>query len=110
VFAYGRICSFSRSSARLPLPSWPPAFAIGWTDHPLSWSLSFHCRICDARNLVLAYMIPFTITVAEAAAPHSTLAFMSLGAGLFVFPLMLLYTAISLSMFRGKIRAMADHY
>jgi cytochrome d ubiquinol oxidase subunit II len=53
---------------------------------------------------------PFTITVAEAAAPHSTLAFMFLGAGLFVFPLMLLYTAISLSVFRGKIRATADHY
>ena len=51
------------------------------------------------------YMIPFTITVAEAAAPHSTLAFMFWGAGLFVFPLMLLYTAISLSVFRGKVRA-----
>jgi cytochrome bd ubiquinol oxidase subunit II len=56
------------------------------------------------------YMIPFAITVAEAAAPHSTLAFMFWGAGLFVFPLMLLYTAISLSVFRGKIRATADHY
>jgi len=56
------------------------------------------------------YMIPFTITVAEAAAPHSTLAFMFWGAGLFVFPLMLLYTAISLSVFRGKVRATTDQY
>jgi cytochrome bd ubiquinol oxidase subunit II len=56
------------------------------------------------------YMIPFAITVAEAAAPYSTLAFMFWGAGLFVYPLMLLYTAISLSVFRGKIRATADHY
>jgi cytochrome bd ubiquinol oxidase subunit II len=54
--------------------------------------------------------IPFTITVAEAAAPHSTLAFMFWGAGLFVFPLMLLYTAISLSVFRGKVGATTDQY
>ncbi len=56
------------------------------------------------------YMIPFAITIADAAAPHSSLAFMFWGAGLFVFPLMLLYTVISLSVFRGKVRAMADHY
>jgi cytochrome bd ubiquinol oxidase subunit II len=56
------------------------------------------------------YMIPFTITVTKAAAPHSTLAFMFWGAGLFVFPLMLLYTAISLSVFRGKIRTTTDEY
>jgi len=56
------------------------------------------------------YMIPFAITVAEAAAPHSSLAFMFWGEGLFVFPLMLLYTAISLSVFRGKVRATPDHY
>ena len=37
------------------------------------------------------YMIPFSITIEEAAAPHSSLAFMFWGAGLFVFPLMLLY-------------------
>jgi cytochrome d ubiquinol oxidase subunit II len=56
------------------------------------------------------YMIPFAITIADAAAPHSSLAFMFWGEGLFVFPLMLLYTAISLSVFRGKVRAAADHY
>jgi cytochrome bd ubiquinol oxidase subunit II len=56
------------------------------------------------------YMIPFAITVAAAAAPHSSLAFMFWGAGLFVFPLMLLYTAISLSVFRGKVGRTPDHY
>jgi cytochrome bd ubiquinol oxidase subunit II len=56
------------------------------------------------------YMIPFAITVADAAAPHSSLAFMFWGEGLFVFPLMLVYTAISLSVFRGKVRATADDY
>jgi cytochrome bd ubiquinol oxidase subunit II len=56
------------------------------------------------------YMIPFTITIEDAAAPHSSLAFMFWGAGLFVFPLMLVYTAISLRVFRGKVKAAADHY
>jgi cytochrome bd ubiquinol oxidase subunit II len=56
------------------------------------------------------YMIPFSITIEEAAAPHSSLAFMFWGEGLFVFPLMLLYTAISLSAFRGKIDSTAQHY
>ena len=41
------------------------------------------------------YMIPFSITVYEAAAPHASLAFMFWGEGLFVFPLMLVYAAVS---------------
>ena len=56
------------------------------------------------------YMIPFSITIEEAAAPYSSLAFMFWGEGLFVFPLMLLYTVISYSVFRGKVRPTADHY
>jgi cytochrome d ubiquinol oxidase subunit II len=56
------------------------------------------------------YMIPFSITVDAAAAPHSSLAFMFWGEGLFVFPLMLLYTAVSYNVFRGKVRPTADHY
>ena len=56
------------------------------------------------------YMIPFAISIEEAAAPHSSLAFMFWGAGLFVFPIMLINTAISLSVFRGKVTATTDHY
>jgi cytochrome d ubiquinol oxidase subunit II len=56
------------------------------------------------------YMIPFSITIDEAAAPHSSLAFMFWGEGLFVFPLMLVYTAISYSVFRGKVRPTSQHY
>ena len=56
------------------------------------------------------YMIPFSITIDDAAAPHSSLAFMFWGAGLFVFPLMLLYTATNYSVFRGKNRPERDHY
>jgi cytochrome d ubiquinol oxidase subunit II len=50
------------------------------------------------------YMIPFSITIEQAAAPHSSLAFMFWGAGLFVFPLMLIYTATNYSVFRGRLQ------
>jgi cytochrome bd ubiquinol oxidase subunit II len=56
------------------------------------------------------YMIPFIITIDEAAAPHSSLAFMFWGAGLFIFPLMLIYTVVSYSVFRGKVGATPGHY
>src|SRR5690349_18038907 len=56
------------------------------------------------------YMIPFSITIEEAAAPNTSLAFMFWGAGLFVFPLMLLYTATNYLVFRGRIRPEADLY
>ena len=56
------------------------------------------------------YMIPFSVTIADAAAPQSSLAFMFWGAGLFVFPLMLLYTAINFCVFRGKVDAKSVEY
>ena len=54
------------------------------------------------------YLIPFVITIDEAAAPPSSLMFMFWG-GAVVFPLMLLYTLISYSVFRGKIRTTVVH-
>jgi cytochrome d ubiquinol oxidase subunit II len=56
------------------------------------------------------YMIPFSITVQQAAAPHSTLAFLFWGAGLVVFPLMLLYTLMSYRVFRGKVQPSSYPY
>jgi cytochrome d ubiquinol oxidase subunit II len=56
------------------------------------------------------YMIPFSITIEDAAAPHSSLAFMFWGEGLFVFPLMLIYAVINYSVFRGKVRSTVDQY
>jgi cytochrome bd ubiquinol oxidase subunit II len=49
------------------------------------------------------YMIPSVITVNQAAAPQSSLTFIFWGCGVVVFPLMLLYTVISYSVFRGKV-------
>jgi cytochrome d ubiquinol oxidase subunit II len=56
------------------------------------------------------YMVPFSITFQQAAAPHSTLAFLFWGAGLVVFPLMLIYTVMSYSVFRGKVQPGPDSY
>jgi cytochrome d ubiquinol oxidase subunit II len=56
------------------------------------------------------YMIPFAITIDAAASPHATLVFMFWGERLFGFPLMLVYTAIAYTVFRGKVRATAGHY
>lgn len=55
------------------------------------------------------YMIPFVITIDEAASPRSSLAFMFWGCGVVVFPLMLLYTVISYAVFRGKVRAASGY-
>jgi cytochrome bd ubiquinol oxidase subunit II len=49
------------------------------------------------------YMIPFTVTIYEAAAPPSSLAFMFWGEGVFVLPLTLVYTAVVYRAFRGKV-------
>jgi cytochrome d ubiquinol oxidase subunit II len=56
------------------------------------------------------YMIPFSITVEEAAAPHSSLEFIFWGAGLIVFPLMLLYSVVSYRIFRGKVQPTSSPY
>jgi cytochrome d ubiquinol oxidase subunit II len=56
------------------------------------------------------YMIPFSITIDQAASSHASLAFMFWGEGLFVFPLMLLYTAISFRVFRGKATVESQNY
>ncbi len=68
-------------------------------------SIIFAAAFSTLAISFLPYMIPFSITIDEAAAPHSSLAFMFWGAGLFVFPLMLLYTAVNYTVFRGKVLA-----
>jgi cytochrome bd ubiquinol oxidase subunit II len=55
------------------------------------------------------YMIPFVITIDEAASPPSSLAFMFWGCGVVVFPLMLIYTVVSYTVFRGKVRTTAGY-
>ncbi|MEA3411130.1 MAG: cytochrome d ubiquinol oxidase subunit II [Pseudomonadota bacterium] len=49
------------------------------------------------------YMIPYSVTVSEAAAPESALSFLFYGAGLFVLPVILIYTMAVYRIFRGKV-------
>jgi hypothetical protein len=48
------------------------------------------------------YMIPFSITVADAAAPYSSQVFLFWGAGLVALPLTLIYTLVVYFVFKGK--------
>ena len=50
------------------------------------------------------YMIPYSVTVASAAAPESSLSFLFWGAGLFVLPMVAIYTVVVYWVFRGKMR------
>jgi cytochrome d ubiquinol oxidase subunit II len=56
------------------------------------------------------YMIPFSITVAEAAAPRSSQAFLFWGAGLVVLPITLVYTLVVYFVFKGKVAADDSSY
>jgi cytochrome d ubiquinol oxidase subunit II len=58
----------------------------------------------------LPYMAPYSVTIAQAAAPNSSLSFLFWGAGLFVLPLMLLYTVCLYAVFRGKTPPDAEPY
>jgi cytochrome d ubiquinol oxidase subunit II len=56
------------------------------------------------------YIVPFSVTLADAAAPHASLTFMFWGAGLFIYPLMLIYTVCSYRVFRGKVDPASFHH
>ena len=52
----------------------------------------------------LPYMVPFSITIEQAASPSSSLAFMFWGAGLFVLPITVIYTLVVYWLFKGKVQ------
>jgi cytochrome bd ubiquinol oxidase subunit II len=56
------------------------------------------------------YMIPFSVTIWDAAAPPQTLTFLFYGAGIVVFPVVLIYTAAVYWIFRGKVRPTGHSY
>jgi cytochrome bd ubiquinol oxidase subunit II len=71
---------------------------------------TFAAAFCTFAISFWPYMIPLSITIDAAAAPHASLAFMFWGEGLFVLPLMLAYTAITCRVFHGKVRSYSDSY
>ena len=74
-----------------------------------SWPFAMTVVLFVAAFLSLAvmfwpYLIPYSVTVAAAAAPEASLSFLFWGAGLFVLPVIGAYTAVVYWMFRGKQR------
>lgn len=57
---------------------------------------------------VFPYIIPYQMTIYEAAAADTTLSFLLIGAGVMI-PIILSYTAFGYYTFKGKISAESDH-
>jgi cytochrome d ubiquinol oxidase subunit II len=69
--------------------------------------------ICAYAMLAISfwpYMVPFSLTITQAAGPRASLVFMFWGEGLFVYPLMLIYTIYSYNVFKGKVDLTSGHY
>jgi len=49
------------------------------------------------------YLVPFSLTIEEAAAPRASLSFLFYGAGLVALPVIVVYTAAVYWIFRGKV-------
>ena len=56
------------------------------------------------------YMVPFSITIQQAVAPHQSLAFLFWGAGVVVLPITLIYTLIVYFVFKGKVDPDAEYH
>jgi cytochrome d ubiquinol oxidase subunit II len=64
----------------------------------------FLAAFATLATMFWPYMIPYAITVGNAAAPDASLAFLFWGAGVFVLPVIAIYTGIVYWLFRGKSR------
>jgi cytochrome d ubiquinol oxidase subunit II len=71
--------------------------------------LIFLCAFGTMAVSFWPYMVPGSLTIEQAAAPASSLRFMFWGAGLFVMPVILVYTITVYWIFRGKIST-SGHY
>lgn len=58
---------------------------------------------------LLPFIVPFSLTIAEAAAPPASLAFMFWGIGLVIYPVTLIYTAAVYWVFRGKVQPLGEY-
>jgi cytochrome d ubiquinol oxidase subunit II len=80
--------------------AWPFAAAV----------TTFIAAFATLAASFLPYMVPFSITIAEAAAPESSLRFFFWGAGAFVLPLTLVYTITIYAVFKGKVDPAAGYH
>ena len=80
-------------AARHRRDAWPFAMTV----------LFFLASFATLAVLFWPYMIPYSITVGNAAAPEASLSFLFWGAGLFVLPVIAIYTIAVYWVFRGKL-------
>jgi len=92
-------CGLIVRGVRLRKDSWPFSGSV----------LLFLSAFGTLAVSFLPYMIPFSITIEQAAAPPSSLSFMFWGAGLFVMPLTLIYTVAVYWLFKGKTESGGYH-
>jgi cytochrome bd ubiquinol oxidase subunit II len=82
------------ASVRRRRDGWPFALTV----------VFFAAAFLTLAVMIWPYMIPYTITIGNAAAPEPTLSFLFWGAGVFVLPVIAVYTAVVYWLFRGKLR------
>ena len=82
------------ASARRRRDGWP--FALT--------AVFFVAALLSLAVMFWPYMIPYSVTVGNAAAPEKSLSFLFWGAGIFVLPVIAIYTAVVYWVFRGKLR------
>ena len=78
---------------------------------PFVWVVVFFLSaFLTLAGLFWPFMVPYALTIADAAAPDASLSFFFWGAGVFALPVVLLYTAGVYWVFRGKARSGPDRY
>src|SRR5271169_1920634 len=82
------------AAAKRRRDGWPYALTVGF----------FVAAFASLAVMFWPYMIPYTVTIANAAAPDSSLSFLFWGAGVFVLPVIAIYTITVYWLFRGKLR------
>ena len=86
-------------------------FADGATACPSPWLFCWSLRHSYSLGVGFwPYMIPYSVTVRQAAGPVQSLGFLFWGAGIVVFPVELIYTSIVYWIFRGNVGKVARHY
>ena len=76
---------------------------------PLPMAMAmFVAAFCTMVGSLLPFIVPFSMTIAEAAAPPASLAFLFWGAGLVILPVTLAYTGAVYWVFRGKVQPLGE--
>ena len=75
---------------------------IDWAPYGMS-VIIFAAAFMTLEASFWPYLIPFSVTIQEAAAPVQSLSFLFYGAGIVLFPVILFYTGMVYWIMRGKV-------